>query len=88
MRISSRVQLCVIRGRSAVVRVAALSDLDQRVGKPMRSPAGRTGGVGAWRRRRESHRAPEARLVALRAADTAAVEEGAGRKVEAGQHDK
>jgi hypothetical protein len=54
----------------------------------MRSPAGRTGGVGARRRRREHHRSPEAPLVAIRAADTAAVEEGAGRKVEAGQHDK
>ena len=54
----------------------------------MRGPAGGTGSVGAWGRRREPHRAPEALLVAIRAADTAAVEEGAGRKVEAGQHDK
>lgn len=67
--------------------MAALSALDQRVGKPMRSPAGGIRGVGAWRRRRESHRAPEASLVAIRAADTA-VEAGAAWKVEAGQHDK
>ena len=73
---------------SASLRVAALPDLDQGDGKPMRRPAGRTGSVGAWRHRRESHRAPEASLVAIRAADTAVVKAGAGRRVEAGQHDK
>lgn len=54
----------------------------------MCSRAGWTGSVGTWTHRREPHRAPAAPLVAIRAADTAAVEEGAGRKGEAGRHDK
>jgi hypothetical protein len=71
-----------------MLRVGALSDLDQRSGKPVRSPSGRTavsvpGGIGA--NPTERRRRP---VVATRAADTAVVKEGAGRRVQAGKHDK